>query len=103
MAQLAFHCLKGVMDHLREWLVRAVVLLTLVGNELVPPRNGYVDSHPVRISFLMRVVGLFDGNVATVDMIAKSLEPGGVIENKVINFVGFFHATISNLNRQLHT
>jgi hypothetical protein len=101
--QLALHRLEGVMDHLRKRLVGAVVLLTFVGNKLVSPRNRHVDSHPVRISFVMRVVGLFDGNVATVDMIAKSLEPGGVIENKVINFIGFFHATISDLNRQLHT
>lgn len=84
--QLAFHRLECVMDHFGQRLMCAVVLLLFVRDELVPARNRDVNAHAELISFLMGMVRLFDGDVASVDVIAKFLKTGGVFENEVVDF-----------------
>ena len=70
-AQLALHGFESVVDHLVERLMRAVVLLPFIGDQLVAPRHSHINAAPVRIAFLMRVIGLLDSHVAAVDVIAK--------------------------------
>ena len=101
-AQLALHRFERVVDYLVERLVRAVVLLPLISDELVTPRHSDIDTAPVRISFLMRVVGLLDGHIAAVDVVAKSFQSRRIIQNKVVDLVRFFQTPIRDLNRQLH-
>ena len=50
----------------------------------------------------MRVIGLFNGDVAAVDMIAKLLQPGGVIGHEVINGFSLLQTAVGDLNGQLH-
>ena len=78
-AQFALHRFESVVDHLVERLVRAIVHLPFISNEFVSPRNGHVDAAPVRISFLMRVIGLLDSHVTAVDVVAKSFQPRRIL------------------------
>ena len=100
--QLALHGLEGVMDHFLERFVGAVVHLPFIGHELMARCHGHVDPTPVWISFLMSVVRLLDRNIASVDVIAKFLEPCGIIQNEIVNLVRFLQTPIRYLNRQLH-
>jgi hypothetical protein len=50
----------------------------------------------------MGVIGLLDGHIAAVDVVAKFFEPCGIIENEIIDLVRFFQTPIGDLNRQLH-
>ena len=100
--QLAFHGFERVVDHLIQRLVRPVVRLSFIGDKLVPPGDRHIDAAPVWITFLMGVIGLFDGHIAAVDMVAKSFKSRCIIENEVVDLVGFFQTPIRDLNRQLH-
>jgi hypothetical protein len=80
----------------------AVIRLLFVRNQLVPGGHGHIDATPVWISFLVSVIGLLDGHVAAVDVIAKSLEAGCIIQNEIVDLVRFFQTTVRDLNRQLH-
>jgi hypothetical protein len=102
MPQLALHRFECVVDDFVERFVRAVVLLFLVGYQLVPARDGHIDTDPKLVSFMMRVVRLLDGHVAAIDVVAESLEPRCVIENEIVDLVGFLQAPVSDLNWQLH-
>jgi hypothetical protein len=82
--------------------MRAVVHLLFIGNEFVTTRNGHIDTTTVRISFLVRVIGLLNGDVAAVDVIAKSFQPGCIIQNESVDLARFFQTPISDFNRQLH-
>ena len=62
----------------------------------------HINPAPVRISLLVRVICLFDGHIAAVDVVAKFLEPCGVIQNEIVDLVRFFQTPIRDLNRQLH-
>jgi hypothetical protein len=101
-SQFPLHRFEGIVDHFVEWLMCAVVHLLFIGHEFVTARNRHVNAAPVRISFLMRMVGLLDGDIAAVDMIAKSFQSRCVIQNEVVDLAGFFQAPVSDLNRQLH-
>ena len=101
-AQLALHCFKSVVDHFFQRFVGAVVHLFFIRNELVPRRDRNVDTAPVRITFLMRMIGLLDGHVAAVDVVAKSFKSRCIIENEIIDLVRFFQTPLGDLNRQLH-
>jgi hypothetical protein len=68
----------------------------------VASRHRHIDATPVRISFLMGVIGLLDGNIATVDMVAKFFKSRGIIQNEIVDLVRFFQTPIRDLNRQLH-
>jgi hypothetical protein len=62
------------MDDFLERFVSAVVHLPCIGYNLVPRRHGHVDSASVWVSFVMVVIGLFDRDIAAVDVVTKSLE-----------------------------
>jgi hypothetical protein len=68
----------------------------------MPWPDGDIDSASIRIAFVMGVVRLFDRDVAPVDVIAKFIEPRGVSHYEVVNLFGFFHAAVSDVDRQLH-
>src|SRR4030095_8176165 len=72
--QLALHGFECVMDDFFKWFVNAVIHLPFVGHKLVAGRHGHVDAAAVWIPFLMGVIGLFNCDIAAVDVIAKSLE-----------------------------
>ena len=101
-AQFALHRFERVVDHLVERLVRAIVHLLFVSNQLVAPRHGHIDPASVRVSFLMCVIGLFNGYIAAIDMIAKFLESRCIIQNEIVDLVRLFQTPIRDLNRQLH-
>ena len=73
-AQLALHRFERVVDHFIERLVRAVVRLPFICDQLVAPRHSHIDPASVRISLVMRVIGLLDGYVAAVNVVAEFLQ-----------------------------
>jgi hypothetical protein len=101
-AQLALHRFERVVNHLVDRSMRAVVHLLFISDELVATRHRHINSAPVRISLLMRVICLFDGHIAAVDVVAKFFKPRGVIQNEIIDLVRFFQTPVRDLNRQLH-
>jgi hypothetical protein len=50
----------------------------------------------------MCVIGLLDGHIAAVDMIAKFFQSRRIIQNEIVDLVRFFQTPIRDLNRQLH-
>ena len=101
-AQLPFHRFESVVDYFVERLMRAVVHLLFISNKFVTTRNGHIDTTTVRISFLVRVIGLLNGDVAAIDVIAKSFQPRCIIQNETVDLVRFFQTPISDFDRQLH-
>jgi hypothetical protein len=101
-AQFALHRFERVVNHLVERLVRTVVRLPLIGNQLVSTRHSHIDATPVRITFLMGVIGLLDGHIAAIDVVAKFFESRCIIQNEIVDLVRFFQTPIRDLNRQLH-
>ena len=101
-AQLALHRFERVVDHLVERLVRAVVHLPFVCDQLVTARYSHIDAAPVRISFVMCVIGLLDGHVAAVDVVAKFFQARRIFQNEIVDLVGFFQTPVRDFNRQLH-
>jgi len=99
VTQLALHRLKGVVDHFVEWIVRAVVHLPFIGNELVSTRDRDIDADAELISFMMGVVRLLDCHVAAVDMVAKFFQPRRFFQDETFDLVRFFQTPISDLNR----
>lgn len=97
-AQLALHGFESVVDHLGERRERAVVDTLFVRDELMSRRNGNVDPDPKRISFLMGVIRLLDGNVAAVDVVAEFFEARCFIENELIDVVGFGDAAVGDVD-----
>ena len=85
-----------------EQFVRAVIHLCFIGDKLVARCHGHVDSAPVWIPFVMGVIGLLDSDIATVDVITKSLESFCIVQNEIVDMVRFFQTPIRYLNRQLH-
>ena len=101
--QFPLHRFESVMDNLVERLVRAVVLLLFIGHQFMTARNGHIDATTVRISFLVGVIGLLDGDIAAVNVVAKFFQPRRIIQNEIVDLVRFFQTPISDLNRQLHS
>ena len=102
MAQLALHRFEGVVDHFVEGIVRAVVFLLFVGDELVTARNSDIYANPELISFVMGVVRLFDRHIAAVNVVAKFFQPCRFFKHEIVDLVRFFQTPISDFNRQLH-
>ena len=100
--QLTLHRFERVVDHFLERLECAVVHLPFIRDQLVATRHGHIDAAPVWISFLMRVIGLFDGHIAAVDVVAKFLESRCIFQNEVVDLVRFFQTPVRDLNRQFH-
>ena len=87
MAQLTFHGLERVVDDFVERFVRAVVLLFFVSHQLVPRPDRHIDATTIRVSLVMGVVRLLDGDVASVDVVAKFVEPCRMNHHQVIDLV----------------
>ena len=100
--QFALHRFECVVDDFGERFVRAVVSLLFISHELVTRRNRHINAATIRISFLMGVIWLLDGDVAAIDVIAKSFQPRRVLQNEIVDVVRFFEAAISDLDGQLH-
>lgn len=98
-AQLALHRFECVVDHFFQRLVCAVVHPPFVRDQLVARPYSDIDPAPVRISLLMRVIGLLDRHVAAVDVIAKSFQSRCVFKNEVVDLVRFFQTAIRDFNR----
>jgi hypothetical protein len=62
------------MNHFFERFVGAVIHLPFIGHKLVTCRHRHVDSTSVWIPFVMIMIGLLDGNIATVDVVTKSFQ-----------------------------
>ena len=92
--QLAFHRFERIVNYFPERFVSAVVHLPFTRNQLVPGRHCHIDAAPVRISFLVSVIGLLDGHVAAVDMVAESLKAGCIIQNEIVDLVRLFQTTV---------
>jgi len=50
----------------------------------------------------MSVIGLLNGHVTAIDMVAKFFQSRGIIQNEIVDLVRFFQTPIRDLNRQLH-
>ena len=100
--QLTLHGSKSVVDDFFERFVSAVIHLPFIGHKLVARRHRHVDPASVWVPFLMGVIGLLDSDIAAVDVITKSLESFCIIQNEIVDMVGFFQTPIRYLNRQLH-
>ncbi len=50
----------------------------------------------------MGMIGLLDGHVAAVDVVAKFFKSRRIFQNEVVDLVGFFQTPVRDLNRQLH-
>jgi len=101
-AQLALHGFESVVDHLVERLMRAVVLLPFIGDQLVAPRHSHINTASVGITLVMRVIGLLNGHVAAINVVAKFFQSRCIFQNEVVDLVRFFQTPIRDLNRQLH-
>jgi len=101
--QLPLHRFESVVDDLVQRLMCAVVLLLFIGDEFVTARNGHIDATTERISFLMSMIGLLDGDIAAVNVVAEFFQPRRIIQNEIVDLVRFFQTPISDLNRQLHS
>ena len=102
MAQLAFHRFESVVDNFGQRGVRAVIHLLFVGDELVAGRDCDIDAHSKLIPFLMRVVGLLDGHVTSIDVIAEFFEPGRFLQNELVHLLRFLQAAIGYVYWSLH-
>jgi hypothetical protein len=100
--ELAFHGFERVVNCLVNGFLRAVVHLGFVGNKLVTARNRNVNSDADWVSFVMRVIWPFDSYIATINVIAKLIEPSRFFQNQLVNGLGFVDSTVGDLYRQLH-
>ena len=103
MAQLPLHRFESVVDDFLQRGVGAVVHLLFVGDEFVARRHGDIDAHPELVSFVMRMIGLLDGHVTPVDVIAEFFEPRRFFENELIDRLRLLDPTIGNVYWPLHT
>jgi hypothetical protein len=103
MAQLAFHRFECVVDNFGEWSVRAVVDLLFIGHEFVTVRHSDIDAHPELVSLLMGMIGLLDGDVTPVDVIAEFFEAGRLFENKLVELLRLLDPAIGNVYWPLHS
>ncbi len=103
MAQLAFHRFESVVDNFGQRAVRAAVHLLFVGDEFVARRHCDIDTHSKLVSFVMRMIGLLDCNVTSIDVIAEFFKPGRFLQNKLVDLLGLLDPTIGNVDWPLHS
>lgn len=103
MAQLPFHRFESVVDNFGQRGVRAVVHLLFVGDEFVARRHGDIDTHSKLVSFVMRMIGLLDCNVTSIDVIAEFFEPSRFLQNKLVDLLGLLDPAIGNVDWPLHS
>lgn len=97
--ELTLHRFESVVDHFAQRLVHLVRALLLFRDQLVAGRHSDIDSDAKWIAGMLRVVGVFDHDVAAADVIAEAIEPRGFITNELLELVGFVDAPIRNLHR----
>ena len=51
----------------------------------------------------MRMIGLLDGDVTSIDVIAEFFEPGRFLQNKLVDRLRLLDATIGNVYWPLHS
>ena len=61
-------------------------------------RHGDIDPDSERISLLVRVVRLLDGDVAAVDVVAEFFQARCFIQHKLIDVVGFLDAAVGDVD-----
>lgn len=81
MAQLSLHRLEGVVHDFAQRIVCAVIHLFFIRYKFVAGWDRYIDTHPKLISFVMCVIRLLDGDIATADVIAKMIQSRGFREH----------------------
>jgi hypothetical protein len=97
-AQLALHSFEGVVDHFGEWCVGAVVRSSFIGDQFVARRDSDIDPDPEGVSLLMGMVRLFNGDVATVDVVAEFFQARRFLEDDLVDGVGFVDAPVSDVD-----
>jgi hypothetical protein len=102
-AQFPLHDLEGVVYHLRQRLVRAVINLFFFRDQFVAGRDGDINPHSELVSFFVSVIRLLNGNVAPADVIAKFVQPGRFLQHQLFDSLGFFQAAVSDVYWQLHS
>ena len=90
----ALHRLEGVVDHFAQWLVHVVCYRLFICHQLVAGRDGNVDPYPERIAGTLRVIWMFDDDVAPADVIAEAIKPRGLAANQFIELVRCFDAPL---------
>ena len=83
-------------------LAATVLAGAFIGDQLVAPRHGYIDSAPARVSLVMGMIGLLDGHIAAVDVVAKFFQSRCIFQNEIVDLVRFFQTPVRDFNRQLH-
>ena len=73
MPQLPLHRFESVVHYFAQRIVRAVIHLFFIGDELMTGRHGHINSHSKWISFLMGMIRLLDRDVATANVITKTI------------------------------
>ena len=102
VAQLSLHRLERIVHDLAQRIVCAVVELLFITHQFVPRWNRHINSHAIRISLLMRMVRLLDGDIASADVIAKAIQPRSFRENQLLNFFRFLQTAVGDVYRQSH-
>ena len=97
-AQLALHGFKGVVDHFGERRMGAFVQSSFVRDEFVAGRDGNIDPNAKRVSLLMRVIRLLDGDVAPVDVVAEFFKAGCFLEHEIVDGFGFIDTAVGDVN-----
>ena len=80
----------------------AIVYLLFFRDELMPGRDSDVDTDAKGVAFLVRMVGLFDCDIAPADVVAKLIQSGRLLAHHLFDAVGFHKAAITDIHRQLH-
>jgi len=102
-AQFPLHYLEGVVDYLRQRLVRAVINLFFFRNQFVSGRDSDINPHSELVSFFVSMIRLLDRDVAAADVIAKFVQPGRFLQHQLFDSLGFFQAAVSDVYWQLHS
>jgi hypothetical protein len=103
MAQLPFHRFEGIVDNFGQSGVRTIVRLLFVGDEFVTRGNRNIDAYPELIPLLMRVIGLLDGDVTSIDVIAEFFKPSCLLQNKLVDLFRLLEPAIGNVYWSLHS
>ena len=98
-AQFPLHYLEGVVDYLRQRLVRAVINLFFFRNQFVSGRDSDINPHSELVSFFVSMIRLLDRDVAAADVIAETVESRGLAVNEFLELVRFLDTPIRYSDR----
>lgn len=80
----------------------AIVYLFFLRDELVPGRDSDIDADPKGVALLVRMIGLFDRDIAPADVVAKFIQSGRLLTHHLFDAVRLHKAAIADIHRQLH-